>query len=482
MKKISYLFLSALAIVALQSCANEDNFGDSGYDNDVVAAQTAIRSYINGAGGLNETPADAPDVERIAYHWDNSVDVFEHFPEFKTPEGCYDNFLYVSNGEPFDLVMLYSNGGYRHYMGIYWYDADGNCHEQQLWSEWDDLKGGDKVWVNANGSVTDKISRQSDEAGAYKIQLPAGTKFGFYVHSLNGNKEEIKEAVREPMPFGPLVTHVYKFYTEQEKNWNYPVAVYDKYAENGRLSSQAMTTSIDGWTLVGFEDISITYPSCDFDYNDCVFAINPAQHIDGTPQTERVEGSVETNLSVAPKDSYDQVKLSVHVRANTDVEIVLPIANEALADDFAIVAKHDIEYAYSEPITIADQTVELLYSITKEGYLKIQTKGINQAVLDYCNNTYADGLTFECNLGFGKFDLEGTPTIAFTNEPYVYKTSCVNNSTEATDVEVVWADGSLIHANPAVGPVHDLTYTHRYYSTYSLTELQGMGWLKNVEK
>lgn len=32
------------------------------------------------------------------------------------------------------------------------------------------------------------------------------------------------------------------------------------------------------------------------------------------------------------------------------------------------------------------------------------------------DGTYADGLTFECNLGFGKFDLEGTPTIAKCRE------------------------------------------------------------------
>lgn len=479
MKKYFYLLAVVTGMVTLASCTNDDLAEEAQATEKEVQSEVleaAIQTRARGAMKVKGTPAETPQVERISYKWEYSVDIFEHFPEFITPEGYYDNFLYVSNGEPFELVMLYSNGGYRHDMGLYWYDEDGDCHEKHLWQETDDEKA--RTWVNFNGTKNTErmISRVSDDAGAYRIQLPKGTKFGFYCHStLNGN--EVKEGIRTPLPYGPIVDYTYKFYTETQKNWSYMVAEYDKYAENGKTTTQAMCTNINGWTIVGFEDMSITYPSCDRDYNDCVFAMNPCQPIDGEPVSEKVDGSVETNLSVADKGTYDQVKLSIHVRANTDVSVVLPIADPILADDFAIAAKHDIEASYSEPLTIAGKTVKLIYSITAEGYLKIETQGITQEILDYCNATYADGLTFECNLAYGKFNLEDTPTISFTKEPYVYVTTCANGIAEANDYEVIWKDTKQVATDLPLDP----KYIHRYYSGYTLEELKTLGFLKTLE-
>lgn len=481
MKNLFYSLTAAAALVSFAACTSDledpanqtpENIAESVVDN--------IASRVNKCARIKGAPAETPQITKISYNWTSPLEVLDIFPEFVTPEGIYDNFLFVSNGEPFDLVMLYSNGGYRHQMGIYWYDEDGDCHEMDIWDEFEEMAKTPQTWYNANGAKSDILSRLSDEAGAYTIQLPKGTKFGFYNHSLknDGKKSEIVEGVRLDPPAGPIVDCIYKFYSEAEKNWN-----YNLLNNAGKLACQAMCTNVDDWTLIGFEDISLTWPSCDKDFNDCVFAINPCQIIDGQPVTEKVEGSVETNLSVAGKGSYDQVKLSMHVRANTDVKVVLPIADPILADDFAIVAKHDIEASYSEAIEIADQTVELVYSVTEKGYLQIETKGINQQVLDYCNNHYADGLTFECNLGYGKFALESAPTISFTNEPSYYVTSCVNNSPEATDYEVTWPEaGSPIFVDPMVVWGEPLNYTRRYYSTSTLEDLQSKGWLKHLAK
>lgn len=482
MKNLVCSLMTGAALLSFAACTNDDVIEVTEQSSEEVAQSVVdnLSSRVNRSAKVKGDPALTPQVNQISYAWNNPLEVLEIFPEFVTPQGIYDNFLFVSNGEPFDLVMLYSNGGYRHQMGIYWYDEDGDCHEMDVWDEFEELSKKPQTWYNANGAKSDVLSRLSDDAGAYTIQLPKGTKFGFYNHTLknDGNKSEVVEGVRLDPPAGPVVDCIYKFYSEAEKNWNHNLLNKD-----GNLACQAMCTNVEDWTLIGFEDISLTWPSCDKDFNDCVFAMSPRQIIDGEPQTDKVEGSVETNLSVADKGTYDQVKLSMHVRANTDVKIVLPIADPVLADDFAIVAKHDVEASYSEAIDIADQKVELVYSLTEKGYLQIETKGINQQILDYCNNHYADGLTFECNLGYGKFVLESEPTISFTREPVYYLTSCVNNSSEANDYEIVWREaGEPIYVDPTVVWGGTFSYTHSYYSLSSLADLQSQGWLKKLVK
>lgn len=339
------------------------------------------------------------EYESRSFHWGYPVDIFEHFPEFVTPEGYYDDFVFESNGEPFDIVMLYSNGGYRHLMGIYWYDGD-NCYEQQLWDERDDEAA--HTWVNFNGSDSHgAISRKSDEAGAYTIQLPKGTKYGFYCHSLLYD-EDIVEGIRTPLPFGPIVDYVYKFYTEKEKNWSYMVAEYDKYAEQGKTTTQAMYTEVNDWTIVGFEDRSITHPGCDRDYNDCVFAIKyQAPEKDEPDETDQVEVNLSLNDEHVNGD-YVASKLSIHVRSITDVEVLLPIAKEYYceADDMDISLSHrepNMKYN-TDPqyvdMQIAGTTVTFMVQYEDEG-IRVTTDGINQDVIDYCATNYGDGITFE---------------------------------------------------------------------------------------
>lgn len=472
-KKFS-IAMSMLAVAfGMGSCTSDEVQKGTEEAQEVVEAQAQIGRKLSRAGRMNAAPLTGPSITKITYAWDNPFDLLERFPEWETPEGVYHNFVYYSNGEPFDVVMLYSNGGYRHTCGIYWYDEDGDCHEQQFWDEREESS---QDWYNANGQKTDVVSRKTENAGAYTIQLPAGTKFGFYQESYKATDkgwEMVTEGVRLEQPAGPVVPCPYKFYTEYAKNWNY------QFTQKG----QAMTTNLNGWTVLGFEDISLTWPSCDKDYNDCVLAINPQQSTEAQPKPEIIDGSVETNLSVAKQDGTDKVKLSVHVRAVTDIEIILPIVDEALADDFAIVAKHDVEYAYAEPIQIGEKTVTLNYGTTKEGYLKITTSGITEDVIRYCKDTYADGLTFECNFFFGKFDLESAPTITFTKNPTIYITSCVTDSPEATDMEVEWkgTDINRIDELKFVTTGGELTYDHNVYSPYKVEDLKKMGLIVEEE-
>ncbi len=413
----TFMAMATLVIVALSSgCKSNDPMGPAS-SADVSIAKTPEFRISSGDNILAQSPnaPAAPAIRRapaspagaltyntISYTWESPIDVFAHFPEFVTPEGYFDDFLFESNGEPFDLVMLYSNGGYRHLMGIYWYE-DGEYHEQQLWDEREDIKA--HTWVNFNGADSKgAISRKSDNAGAYTIQLPKGIKYGFFCHSLL-NDEEIKEGIRTPLPFGPIVGYTYLFYTEKEKNWSYTVAVYDKYAEQGKTVTQAMTTSAGDWTIVGFEDRSITHPGCDRDYNDCVFAMNPRQRIEGEEPVKPTADCVEVNLSVNDEHAtgdFVATKLSIHVRSITDVEVFLPIDKQYYceADDMDISLSHrepnmvyNTDPQYVE-MTLADTKVTFEVRYEDEG-IYVTTDGINQAVIDYCNETYGDGITFE---------------------------------------------------------------------------------------
>ncbi len=366
--------------------------------------QVLLQTTPSPTSHIRKAPAHTGSLsyETIPYTWMSPVDIFEHFPEFVTPEGYYDDFVFESDGQPFDLVMLYANGGYRHLMGIYWYE-NGECYEQQLWDERDDENAG--TWSNFNGTDSHgAISRKSDNAGAYTIQLPKGTKYGFYCHSLMYG-EDIKEGIRTPLPYGPIVDYIYKFYTEQEKNWSYTVAVYDKYAEQGKTTTQAMTTTVGDWTIVGFEDRSITHPGCDRDYNDCVFAMNPRQMTEGETPVTPTADCVEINLSLNDEHEtgdYIASKLSIHVRSITDVEVLLPVDEIYYcdADDMDIALSHKeqaVTYNY-EPqqveMQVGNTTVTFIVAYEPQG-IRVSTKGVNQEVIDYCAANYGDGITFE---------------------------------------------------------------------------------------
>lgn len=486
MKKFISFFTILASMAAMVACSSDEFTETDNQDVDAEQLTAPLVQRTRGAMKCSPVPFVTPEVKTIAYHWDSPFDVFEHFPERNSPvleeNGTYGNFLFESNGESFDLVMLYSNGGYRHHMGIYWYDQNDNIHEQELWNEFEDIAKSPVAWKNFDGSDSKgQISRKSDKAGAYKITLPEGTRFGFYQLSVENNSLNHYKVIKNG-------EQDYKFYTEQELNWNYNILKNDPKAAYTCQTVSEPVVGKDGesWTIIGMEDISLTYSGCDMDYNDVVFAINPSPKriCDPiTPKKEKTDGSVETNLSVSDKGDYDQVKLSIHVRANTDVTVVLPIADSVLADDFAICAKHDVEFAYSEKLEIAGETVELKYSLTEEGYLQIQTKGVSQNILDYCNATYIDGLTFECNLAYGKFELKAAPTITFTRNPYVYITSCANGIAEADDYEVIWDyDDSDIDVQERYNNLAlDPKYIHRYYSFFTFEDLQKLGYLVDVD-
>lgn len=386
MKKILSILLCLCSLLFF-SCTEKENFV-----NNANGPQSEV--YVNGVSMSPKSSAKSSPksgslltYERLtSYHWSEPFDMFEKFPEFITPEGYYDDFLFTSDGQPFTLVMLYANGGYRHNVGIYWYD-NGVYHEQELWVETDDIADGS--WINFNGSSSGGvISRSNDNAGAYTITLPAGTKYGFYCHSITIEGNEILEGIRTPLPFGPVVAYNYKFYTEKTKNWSYMVAEYDDYAGQGKTTTQAMTTNANNWSIVGFEDRSITHPGCDRDYNDCVFAMYPQQSMYNPTAPS---GNIEVDIHQQEHSDWGEIKTSVHIRTVSNVTIVLPIEEDgyvAPADDVAV-RDYEVRCEY-----LTTAVAGLNVNITHDGHNTIITiTGVTQEMLDQFDGE----LTIECH-------------------------------------------------------------------------------------
>lgn len=154
-------------------------------------------------------------------------------------------------------------------------------------------------------------------------------------------------------------------------------------------------------------------------YNDWVIKLSPADgstvskpNIDNnvpTPPSEdksddttSITDEVEVNLHATDKNGeYLETHLSIHVRSNTDVEIFIPIPLMYCCetDDMAIVNKHEENLMiHGGPLqteyNINDITITLNIEYTYDG-IRIWTDGINQDVINYCQDKYGDGITFE---------------------------------------------------------------------------------------
>lgn len=117
---------------------------------------------------------------------------------------------------------------------------------------------------------------------------------------------------------------------------------------------------------------------------------------------------VEVNLAINDYDSSREngvetlmSKLSIHVRAATDVKIRIPIPASAVcaADDLVILEKHEeLISIHGGPTTltynVGGKDVTLTYEVT-ESEIIVTTDGIDQDVIDYCVAQHADGINFE---------------------------------------------------------------------------------------
>lgn len=185
-------------------------------------------------------------------------------------------------------------------------------------------------------------------------------------------------------------------------------------------------------------------------YDDWVIKIIPADgsEIGGgsTPDPEDEEDefsfydypNVEVNLALNDKHEegdWIHTKLSVHVRAVTDVEVFIPMdqAYYCDADDMNIVVSHRLNIEeYIPQSTTEAYTIngtEVKATVTFEtGGIRVKVQGMTAGLLQYLQENYGDGLTFEV---WNYYNINATnretlkplldkSTVTFTSAPQYY--------------------------------------------------------------
>ncbi len=501
MRKINYFAALALAL-GFTACSSDDlNPQEEGNKNQEAAEYTVsyapaqaprMAMYSNGQEVSGESIVNVESTAPLPNKTleENAKIFIDLLPEDKdnlhnTPnrEGVTDwttNYLYVSNGKPFTLYPAYSVTASHDVIGLYYYDEDGEMHEQDIFDN--------------NGQCPWGYYKNKD---GIKITIAKGYKFGFYIKA-----------------WAPRTNSWHKFYSNVSENaYECSLENHQKIGDNRACLGNGVHSAsfkYNDRTFFGFEDWEF-FNTTAFDLNDIVFMVDPALDVkddpkeedkapdpvptptpdpdptpdplpDPTPAVVAGNGSVEVNFSINDRqyDSND-TKLSIHVRDTTDVTVFIPTAADYYcpADDMLIVQKHDIAQVYNTTNTvdmdINGNIVSLTTTYAKDG-ITITTKGINASVLKYLRETYNDGLTFEINSYFNteRIDENGNKvrvtreelqallnktTISFTHTPKFYLNAfgVIDGNIVSNDCSVTPFDPSLFGDKQESDPEHGST-------------------------
>lgn len=153
---------------------------------------------------------------------------------------------------------------------------------------------------------------------------------------------------------------------------------------------------------------------------------------------------VEINLSLNDKHEegdWIHTKLSIHIRAVTDVEVFIPVASEyyCALDDMDIVISHQLDLVKyipqptTENYTIVNANNGESYQVSatvafESNGIRITTQGMTAELQEYLQETYGDGLTFEI---WNYYNVDSTnreqlkpfldqSSVTFTSDPTLY--------------------------------------------------------------
>ena len=245
----------------------------------------------------------------------------------------------------------------------------------------------------------------------------------------------------------PLVNPRYhdSFYnTTQENHYRFYVIEYDG-KKNLYLCFDYATNKWDNGQL-DYQGDGV--------YNDWVIKIIPGDGSEIDPDDPDVPDvdpydfyatdHVEVNLSVNDKHEegdWIHTKLSIHIRAVTDVEIFIPVGQNYYCDvdDMDLVISHQLDLVQYIPQP-STESFEIVNSETSEVYavsatvafeangIRITTHGMTAGLQEYLKNKYHDGLTFEIwnYYNINAIDRENlkpfldASTVSFTADPTLY--------------------------------------------------------------
>ena len=515
MRKISYFAAAAIAL-SLAACSDDTVspvHGNGDQNLPAISYAPAHTSEVAAYSNSCRVASQDEDVVSIKGVAPIANDVLEStskvfidvLPEEQdnlnlTPkkEGVSDwttNYLYVSNGKPFTLYPAYSKTASHDIIGIYYYDKNGEMHEENIFDN-----NGQCPW----GYYKDQNGIQ--------ITVKKGYKFGFYLRTKYGYNRQDR--------YGEWVGNVTETYYSNvsENSGSCSLEAHQWLWENSACHGNGVHSASFKYgdnTFFGFEDWE--HFNSNFDLNDVVFMVTPAldtkdqptdedkkPEVNPTPDPDPTptpdpdptptpkpdpapsvvagNGSVEVNFSINDR-SYEanDTKLSIHVRDTTDVTLFIPTPADYYCpvDDMLIVQKHDIAKAYNTTNTvdmnINGNIVSLTTTYAKDG-ITITTKGINADVLKYLRKTYSDGLTFEINSYFNtkRVDESGNvvevkreelqallnkTTISFTQTPKFYLNAfgVIDGNIVSNDCSVTPLDPSLFGDKKGSDPEHGST-------------------------
>lgn len=262
--KINGLALATIFAGALVSCTNDLNEpvvnkpdalpalklvkapDVTAWSGEQILGNTFAVKATRSEGGPVVTSENIKGTFNEEYINDLSSKVNEYLEEGKTNVDQIDtDFLYYAEEDlTFTLYCLLKKTNQNHYLGLFYYDEDGEKHEQVIWEEidpnfydksydWDYDKNEQIVYQNLEG---------------VEVTVKAGYKFGFYWDGVCRPHE------------GNYTDETCVYYSIGELNEPQKDSDSDEV-----LSTHAGTFDIDGKTILGLEDWY------DFDYQDLVF-------------------------------------------------------------------------------------------------------------------------------------------------------------------------------------------------------------------
>lgn len=222
--------------------------------------------------------------------------------------GITSNFSVVQDDRTITVYPVYWNASYAHMLGIYWTDENGVEHTQDIYQD----KQGDEVqidfgdgqWINATEKESTKDANgntaQRIRSKGFTINLPAGTRYGFYVKVL-------------PTAYIGYISNTY--YSEAAMNPN-----------NESHASYFTTLLEDGQyrTFLGFEDMPNDAEDGDKDLNDFMLIIDPSPVVIDEDAADWVIASED----LGGTDDYDfnDIVFSVNHVSGETTATVTPLA------------------------------------------------------------------------------------------------------------------------------------------------------------
>ena len=286
----------------------------------VSFAEAGTRSYEkwdwNGAFTVKD--------DYVNFPWNDVMSYAKKLPNDKhnvSVDGLSTNFDMVMGSAEITVYPVYWNASFDHTLGIYWYEGNKK-HTQDIYT---DKKGDDvQVYVKRTNnwkpsdtregweSVTwDTFEKPGDvqefwtsykreidtskgiKSRGFTIDLPEGTKYGFYIKVYNGHSYEDT------------------YYTDASENGKdgMMAAYFKQEMENG-------TTR----TFVGFED----QPGNVKDLNDLMLMIDPSPIVIDNDVTKWIVAAEDLGAT----DDYDfnDVVFSVEHASGHDEAIITPLA------------------------------------------------------------------------------------------------------------------------------------------------------------